>query len=340
MKHVPAVLLILSAGLAASPARAHHSNAQFDMDRTISIEGVVAEYTWANPHVYITIVETMDAGDETAWEVEGPPPAFLRRQGWSRDMLALGQSVVVVGSPSRDQTVHSLVMSSLERAEVSLFDQASGMGALMNPGEVSAVAAAGLDGVWTTVLSPSVIPLIAETNQLGLTEAGAAALARFDERSMNPGVDCIAHPAPLMMTAPDVKRIVTGDDVIRIAGEFDDAERIVFLNVDSHASARPSVQGYSIGRWQGDTLIIETARFAEHGQGNFLVPASSEKRLVERLTLDEGGRTLTYQFELADPVILSQPLSGEVRWVFSPDLAFEPAPCELSNARRFLDRRP
>ena len=66
----------------ASPAIAHHSNAAFDSTQTISLEGVVTRYEWANPHVYLWIAAADANGDKVEWDVEGQPPALLRRLGW------------------------------------------------------------------------------------------------------------------------------------------------------------------------------------------------------------------------------------------------------------------
>jgi hypothetical protein len=61
------------------------------------------------------------------------------------------------------------------------------------------------------------------------------------------------------------------------------------------------------------------------------------KHLVERLTLDEGGTSLTYSFELTDPEFLVAPVSGRVQWSHRPDLDFEPQECDLETARRFIE---
>src|SRR5688572_189651 len=93
----------LAAGLAA-PAIAHHSMARFDAERVVAIDGVVTRYEWANPHVYIYLEETTTTGEKVEWEIEGSPPAILRRQGWSKDTLAVGDILSVSGNPYRDES--------------------------------------------------------------------------------------------------------------------------------------------------------------------------------------------------------------------------------------------
>jgi hypothetical protein len=154
---------------------------------------------------------------------------------------------------------------------------------------------------------------------------------------MHPGAACVAFSAPVMMVAPDVKRITSGDGVIRIAGEFDGAERVIHMDLASHDGAEPSVQGHSIGRWEDGTLIIDTTHFADHALGNFSqLPSGPQKHLVERLRLSEDGTRLSYHFELADPEYLAAPVSIELEWAHRPDLAFAPEACDPENARRFI----
>ncbi len=85
----------LSVGASAS---AHHSTSMYDLRTTRMIEGVVTDYEWANPHVYISVVA--DA-DHAVWQIEAFPPSGMRRLGWSPKSLALGDHVVVLVHPGR-----------------------------------------------------------------------------------------------------------------------------------------------------------------------------------------------------------------------------------------------
>ncbi len=196
--------------------------------------------------------------------------------------------------------------------------------------------AKSLDGTWATLLKLDVVMRFAQP-ELPLTDAGAAALASFDYRTMDPEIDCVSNPAPLAMVEPDIKRIATGNGVISIGGGW--SERTIRMDASSHGGASPAVQGHSIGRWEGSTLVIDTTHFAAHRTGNAYVgvPSGPMKHLIERLTLDEGGTSLTYRFELTDPEFLAAPVSGQVQWSHRPDLEFERQECDLEIARRFID---
>jgi hypothetical protein len=341
------VVSILLATALSAPVSAHHSAARFILAQSVSVDGLVTRYEWANPHVYIYVTETRADGTTTEWEIEAQPPAMMRRVGWSRETLAVGDTVRVTGAPARDPSSKSLLLAALHKADTALFDAQKLRAAMSgNDGPSGEGAhrpsANGLDGVWLTLSNFETVASFARpAARFELTDAGATALAAFDEATMSPAIDCVPMPAPTATIVPDVKRITIRDDAILIAGEFDAGERIIHLADTGAARAStppPSLQGHSIGRWEGKTLIVETTAFAPHALGLGLGLASSpQKRLVERLTLDADGTGLAYEFELTDEAMLAAPVTGKLSWVYRPDLEFRPEPCDLDNARRFLN---
>jgi len=173
--------------------------------------------------------------------------------------------------------------------------------------------------------------------EVELTAEGREAVEEFDDRTMNPGLRCVPNSAPLLMIDPDVKRIEVSEELIVIESASGMARREIHMSADDHEGALSSVQGHSIGRWEDDTLVIETRRFVDHSMGNGYagIPSGPRKHLIERLALDEDGKSLTYAFELRDPDFLAQPVAAEVTWAHRPDLILSTAECSLDNARRF-----
>lgn len=88
-------LAVLAAGGSAS---AHHSFAMFDQTRQVSVNGVVKEFQWTNPHAFIELADT----DGKTWSIEMNSPNNLLRQGWKRTALKVGDKVTVVFNPLRD----------------------------------------------------------------------------------------------------------------------------------------------------------------------------------------------------------------------------------------------
>jgi hypothetical protein len=92
---------------AAWPALAHHSYADFEPCKIVSIEGEIAKIEWVNPHILITL-ETDDAGTYTAvWF----SLTQLAVAGVAAETLHPNERVVVTGSPHRDDS--ELVLTRL-----------------------------------------------------------------------------------------------------------------------------------------------------------------------------------------------------------------------------------
>ena len=334
--HTVVILAGFSFLVSALPTAAHHSAAIYDMERTVDIVGTVAEYDWANPHVYIDIDVVADSGEVITWEIEAYPPAVMRRMGWTETTFRPGDSIRVSGNPTRSDARPGIYPQSIEAAGQALFRQAEVGSLFSNPSVVPERGAESLAGTWETLAN---MPLIVSfySPAFELTKAGTAAVDAYDESTMLPSLQCIPYSSPLLMIDPDFKEIELLDSRVIIRGGFAVAERTVHMNTDSHDGVQPSLQGHSIGHWDGDTLVIDTAAFADHRIGNGYrgVQSGSRKRLLERLSLFDDGKRLRYAFELHDPDYLEAPVSGEAQWVFRPGLTYFREDCELDNARRF-----
>lgn len=90
----------------ASAALAHHSvSGQFDMSETVTWTGVISSVDWINPHIYVHLDVTDDAGAVTTWQLETVPPAMMRRAGLSSaKLLGDGETVIIEGLRARNGT--------------------------------------------------------------------------------------------------------------------------------------------------------------------------------------------------------------------------------------------
>ena len=83
-------------------AAAHHSFAMFDAKQSVTLHGVVKEFRWTNPHVFIQLLAT--DGDGAApgeWSIELTSPEHLVRAGWKPGTLKPGDKVTIVVHPVR-----------------------------------------------------------------------------------------------------------------------------------------------------------------------------------------------------------------------------------------------
>jgi hypothetical protein len=91
--------LLISSG---SAVWAHHgSRISYDMTRMVTVDGVVTEFDWSNPHVYFLFDVTDDKGSVTHWAAETDPPSGMTRYGWNKNFLKPGDKVTVTVWPSK-----------------------------------------------------------------------------------------------------------------------------------------------------------------------------------------------------------------------------------------------
>ena len=87
----------------AIPVGAHHSFLSiYDQDSVSTIEGVVTEVWFENPHSRVYIEVTNADGSRTVWESETYPRNILVRRGWNHDDLKVGDEVVLTGRKAKN----------------------------------------------------------------------------------------------------------------------------------------------------------------------------------------------------------------------------------------------
>ena len=328
-----ASLLVLN----TTPALAHHSWAPYDLESEVTLEGVITEYSWANPHTYILLETTGADGSKASWEIEASSAVVMRNRGWAKDTVAVGDHVTIFANPSTNPSQTHALGARLITPENILLEMRkvnSGAPVVVVPEK----GASSMAGQWRTVTTPEISRhfFFFEPTDWPLTEAGLQAHATF-ENANNPGKNCVSYASPFLMIIGDAKTITLGEEEIIIRTELESAERVIHMNETSHVGVEPSVQGHSIGHWEGDVLVVDTAKFVEHGMGNAQkLPSGPDKHLVERFRLSEDGTTITYSFEMTDPLYINGPISYEMPWVYAPDFEKIDLPCDPESAQRYL----
>jgi hypothetical protein len=93
----------LSLLVSAVPLKAHHSfEAEYDSKKPVEVKGTVTKMEWMNPHARFYVDVKDDSGKVINWNFELGSPNVLRRQGWSRDSLKVGDTVTVEGYLAKD----------------------------------------------------------------------------------------------------------------------------------------------------------------------------------------------------------------------------------------------
>ena len=143
-----------------------------------------------------------------------------------------------------------------------------------------------------------------------LTERGAKEAEAFTQKD-NPRFQCQTTSIIFDWTFDGpVNRITQNRDNIVIEYGQMNLRRTVHMNQKAApANAKPSRAGYSVGRWEGNTLVVETTKFLP-GVLNAPVRHSDQLRVVERFTLDPKTMRLTREYQATDPVYLKGTYSG------------------------------
>jgi hypothetical protein len=101
---VSATVILMAVGvLSVTSAWAHHSFAAYEPSKQIKLVGVVTEFKWTNPHVYIQLDGQESTGGETKrWLIECASTSILNRAGWKFNILKAGDKITVVVAPLRN----------------------------------------------------------------------------------------------------------------------------------------------------------------------------------------------------------------------------------------------
>ena len=341
-------LTTLAAALAAtSLAVAHHSDAGLDMDSLTTIEGVVTEFGWRNPHIYITLDVADETGQAVEWNIQTGSTITVGRMGWDRNSLSAGDRVTIQTNAARDGRPYGLLKTIVKDDGTRLptaFDRGSDEPLITVP--EPEFGSDSLEGRWIAdpaklVSYPGGLDGLFRAH-LELTDAGLAAQSSLDELSdENPEATCVGRPTPGMIVATNLYPIEIeffGDTIAKLRSEYFDDERTVYMDGRGHPRAdQRTVDGHSIGYWEGDVLVVETTNFSNHRSPYQMgVPSGAQKRVVERYRLLEGGKRMAVEFTLEDPDFIVGSMVHSRELVYSPQMSMTRFDCNPDVTRRFV----
>ncbi len=132
---------------------------------------------------------------------------------------------------------------------------------------------------------------------------------------------CLPTGFPSMMQWKSPIVVLQTKGRVTIISEHDpgnDEPRTIYLNKTMPAELDPSWNGYSVARWEGDTLVIQTAGLNDRG-GVFGLPRGESTKITERLFLQDGGKTLIDQVTVNDPKTLTKPWTVTLKYSRMPE---------------------
>jgi len=134
----------------------------------------------------------------------------------------------------------------------------------------------------------------------------------------SPGAYCVGSGMPASMTGSGgyPMEILQHPRQINVTYEAHKEIRRIYIGDHGYNLDEifPERNGFSVARWEGDTLVVETTHLVE--QVDTSAPHSEEAKIVERYTLgiEDGRRVITNEWTMTDPVFLTQPMTGVKRW--------------------------
>jgi hypothetical protein len=151
-------------------------------------------------------------------------------------------------------------------------------------------------------------PGVVEGNEIPYLPDAAARKKENAENwlARDPEIKCFLPGVPRMMYMPYPVQIIQGRDTILMASEFASASRTIRMN-SKEKSPTDTWMGWSIGRWDGDALVVDVTDQIDQTwfdrSGNF---HSEALKVVERYTLVDRN-TINYEATMSDPQVFSRP---------------------------------
>lgn len=369
----PFGLLLLGVSLAApalAPLLAQRpASAVYEPQRTVTLEGPVTRVEWSTPDVFI-FVNSRNASGMVNWAVRVGNPSELERGGWKRSTVQAGDVVVVEAFPAVGGGSHasarSVVLKTTNRRLFATSVAAPAAGstapAPRGPdGRVRLGAPGGEPGYWGVASARALVenggtPIrmnddgllanLADADRVAPFQPWAKALYLYRQRTRlkdDPIGTCMPPGGPRQFLMPGGFQFVEQPALGRILvllGGGNRNWRVI------HTDGRPPEQaaeavltfyGTSVGRWEKDTLVVESSGYNERfwiSSGG--LPHTEALRLVERFSRPNLG-TLRYEVTVDDPRTYTRRWTGgwTVQWVPNQEIResfCEDAP-EVSSAR-------
>jgi hypothetical protein len=320
MKILRALIVTTAVNLLAghSHALAHHAFAtEFEPDLTGEVEGTVTRIWWTNPHIRYAVDVKLEDGSTEQWMLQ--PPGNLptyRRENWFKDTLEVGDLVRATGNLAR---------SGVKKLYATCIYLESGrrLGHCVNPGKVSVVSAdPGIDytlprkdyvidisGYWSNTykfhitvddLEPKPMPHTPESREI------------YEGRQFGDdyGLRCIPVGLPRMFGSPAAMEVVNAGTHYLVVSQQFNIPRWIWMDNRSEPDANELTgMGFSLGHWEGRTLIIETTHLSPgwlDGSG-YPMSGGPDTRVIERWQVAEDGLAMDRTMTIHD-VLYTKPL--------------------------------
>lgn len=300
---------------------AHHSfAAEFDANKKGDITGVITHIWFSNPHVRYRLEVTNKDGSKDQWVLQLGSVTSLRHQGWNANTLKIGEHITASGNFGRDGA-KKLWTRSVKTADgkvLGVFGSKKGPdpntidadpNAHYGYGIVNQNNPIDITGAWrnnyhwhVTVndLAPKPTPFTAKGKQL------FAGTKHFDDYALR----CLALGLPRVFGSPYNMEIVdAGSHYVMLFVEHNTIRRVWMDGRKAPPNYPATSMGFSVGHWEGNTLVIETTHLLPGWlDGSGLPMSGKDTRIVERWKVGDDHLSIDRTMTVYDPVYYAQPL--------------------------------
>jgi hypothetical protein len=331
------LVAVAIAALAAQSAFAHHGfRVHYDLADQVRIEGRVHEVLMRNPHAIIRVQTNDENGEDVVWTCETQSASTLRRKGITADKFVVDQPIIIEGSRAR-RNPHGCEVGSIHFADGDSLVLRTVEGHakidVNNVGSTSALRDQSVLGTWLRdnfsgpPIKPGVLDLI--------TDAGREANSQYVGSRDDPTRQCSpVNPVRAWIAPGAPTEIREQDGYVVIQHEFMDTTRYITMDSDEVPSdIERSDMGYSTGRFDGQTLIVDTTHFAAgvmltHAGEDSGVLHSEDLEMTEIFSVVPDTGELRIQFSARDAQYFPEPITGELK--LSPsNLSIDKFDCQL-----------
>jgi len=347
------VLLVGVLGAAGLDAQ-RPSSAVYESDRLVQLEGPVFAVEWTNPRAYLRITVRDGTGTAADWAVEIGSASDLERAGWNRDTARIGAVVTVEAAPAQGTRRLALARSVvLKDGGRRLFTTASPRqpgrprpAPRWPDGQVRLGPPPGQKGYWgpasaTALVERSATPVRVNQDGLLLNLGDVDRVAPFLPWSRalylhrqrtrlkdDPLARCIPPGGPRQFLMPHGFQFVEQRELGRVLVLLGGGNRNWrVIHTDGRPQGQPAevvlgFYGNSVGRWEQDTLVVDSIGYNEQfwfTSGG--LPHTEALHLVERFSRPDYD-TLRYDVTVDDPRTYSHTWTGgwTVQWIADEEM--------------------
>jgi hypothetical protein len=352
---------IFATALLILPVTAHHEvTAKFDPGKNQTLSGIVTAVDWANPHVHIFM--NVGTGASMAnWAVELESVVDLQKAKYTRDTVKPGDRITVAGPVARNGSRQiwgtTVTLAEGNRRVFNVTEDTTprvtgGPVPRWPDGKPRLGPAPGGTGYWArpsaTILADSTTGAGVRANKRGLLANIADApkvapfmpwaLDLFRLRQQNRLADdpqylyCLPPGGPRQFMGSIGVQFIEDKDQQRIfvfVGDVNRNWRLMYLDgreqvgqVRNGDADNPLYYGRTVGKWDGDTLVVDTKGFNDKfWMSNGGVPHTDKLHLVERFTRTDAN-TLKYEVTIDDPGAYTKIWSStwNLQWIPNEEL--------------------